>query len=371
MMVRMNYVSAVLAAALLTACGGGGGDSLYGGESSGGGGSTGGGTGSSAGGGISQVSTGVPTQRSMSLSAEKYALDWSVDGDTASITVRITDTAGNPVPDGTPVQFSTEGGQIQTSCQLTGVAEGAATISACTVTFATQNLRPLDGVVTVLAWMEGQEAFIDLNGNGNYDGGEPFYDTGRIFRDDNTSATYDAGIDELNVGGTVASSPGLGSVACGPNPGTTGNSYTDGSFGFFPAATAGYYLGTAPYSVPNTCDGAWGRTLVRGSLTLPVSDPRLLSIVATGAPGEVAVFTDWSLVASGVSRPTAAPAGTTVSLVTTPPNGCTLTFTPPGVSVTAVAPTIHTVVASGSTCPATAVVKAVFKDIEVSTSVAL
>ena len=364
MMKQLARCIAMGAGALaLAACGGGGGggSSLYAGP--GASGPTGGGTGSTGGGGISQVSTGVPTQRSMSLSAEKYALNWSFDGDVASITVRITDTAGNPVPDGTPVQFSTEGGQILTSCRLTGVTQGATTISACSVTFSTQNLRPLDGLVTILAWMEGQEAFIDLNGNGSFDSGEPFYESGRIYRDDNTNAIYSPGIDELNVGGTVASSPGLGTLPCGASPG-----YTETSFGFSSADPANFYLGTAPYSVPDTCDGQWGRTLVRGSVTFPVSDPRVMQILVSG-PREVVLFSDFALASGSSSNPTAAPAGTTVSVVA-PPAGCTIVITPPAVSVTAVAPTFHTLVTTG-TCSGSVTVKAAFGDIETSVVVPL
>jgi hypothetical protein len=375
MIVNLKRLSALVPAVALVACGGGGGDSLFTPSSSASApttaasGGTGGG-GAAAGGGISTVSSGVPSQRSMSLSVEKYALNWSVDGDTTTITARITDTAGNPVPNGTPVQFSTEGGQVQTSCALTGVMQGTTTISACSVNFATQNLRPLNGLITVLAWLEGQEAFIDLNGNGAYDSGEPFYDTGRLFRDDNTNAAYDAGVDELNVGGTVTTAPGLGAATCGVYPGTSTATLDATSFGFSLPAPSFYFLGSAPASVPATCDGQWGRTLVRGSVTLPVSDPRTMSIVAVAAR-RVRVSADFAAANLRPSTPTAAPAGTAVSLVGTPPMNCTIEITPPAVSVVAVLPTVHDLVATGTGCAGSVTVRARFGDIEVSTAVTL
>lgn len=322
----MQRMAAVAAVALAAACGGGGGggDSLFGGEGAGNG------SGGGGGGPVSDVSNGVPSQRSMSIAAETHNLDWSIDGDTTSVSVRVTDTAGNPVPEGTLVQFSTEGGQIQTSCTLSGVSAQATEISQCSATFATQNIRPADGLVSIVAWLVGQEAFVDSNGNGRYDTGEPFYDTGRLFRDDNESNAYEVNIDELNVGASVSSAPGLGTAACGAK----GDGATPASFGFD--------AGNEPLSVDNTCDGVWGQTLVRASIVLPLSDPRRLSGEYAG--GGLKVFT---LLPSGVE--VAAPAGTALSVVTSPQN-CTITLSPATVPSNAILPTFHSVIASGTGC---------------------
>lgn len=344
-------VSAVLAAG----CGGGGGSSLYDSTNSSSSGSSSTSGGSTAGGGITNVSSGVPTQRSLSLSVEKYALNWAVDGDTTTITARVTDTAGNPVPEGTAVQFSTEGGQIQTSCLLTGVKNGSSTISGCSVTFATQNLRPQDGLVTVLAWLQGQEAYIDLNGNGAYDAGEPFYDSGRIYRDDNVSGTYNSGIDELNVGGTTAATIGIGTTACGVNGGTSGISYTPASFGFNTSSIADFYLGTEPASVPSTCDGVWGNSLIRGSVVLPVSYPP-----GAGAQIEVVGTRQFKLFApsaNGVNE-VSAPAGTALEIVGTLPTGCTASIVPATVPNNQVAASLHFIDATG--CSGSLNVRATF-----------
>ncbi len=347
-------MAALLASLVLVACGGGSdaGTSVF---ASGTGGGTGaGGTtppsgGSVAGGGISNVSSGQPNQRSMSLSVEKYNLDWSIDGDITTVTVRVTDTAGNPVPDGTSVQFSAQGGQIQTSCKLSGVKQGTATISSCSVTFATQNQRPLNGFVSVIAWLEGDEAYIDSDGNGQYTAGEPFFDSGRLFRDDDLSFDYTPGVDELNFGATIAGSPGLGSSACGPNAGASGAAATPATFGFQGLDT--------PFSVNATCDGVWGRTLVRARTVLAVSDPRSLGIRAV--PGGVEVFTQWS---SDPLNAAAAPAGTTVSVISAPED-CTVVVSPPTVATNAIAPTTHRLtpaITNGTCSGRTVTVKAAF-----------
>lgn len=306
----------------------------------------------------------------MSISAETYALDWSIDGKESKVTIRITDTAGNPVPEGTKVQFSASGGQIQTSCALTGVANGSPTISSCSVTFATQNPRPANGYVAVQAWLEGNEAYLDLNGNGQYDAGEPFYDTGRLYRDDDVDGAFTSGVDELDLGGTASSSTlGIGTSSCGVNV---------GSSGLTPAqvlsrlAFSGINL---PSSVDNTCDGVWGKTLVRARTYFAVSDPRdlrltdpdaaaLSDVYGSQVPGRGELVVGFVQLSSGGLS--SAPAGTTLSVVSAP-TGCTMTVSPSTVASTQIAPSLHTLqAATPASCPAgsTVVVKATFDTLE-------
>jgi hypothetical protein len=203
----------------------------------------------------------------------------------------------------------------------------SANISACSVTFATQNRRPADGFVTILAWLDGEEAYVDVNGNGRYDSGEPFWDAGRLFRDDNESEAYESGFDELNLGATASGSLGIGTVACS-----------------FPTAYPNYLNSNSiPRSVPDTCDGVWGRSIIRTRIVLPVSDPRFMGLEATGAPAEVRLYSDF-----GTNR-TAAPAGTTLS-VQGAPSGCTISVSPAQVSNGDVYPTVHRLVGSGTSC---------------------
>jgi hypothetical protein len=46
-----------------------------------------------------------------------------------------------------------------------------------------ESVNPRDGLVTILAAVRGHEAFLDVNGNGRYDVGEPFQDEGEPFLD--------------------------------------------------------------------------------------------------------------------------------------------------------------------------------------------
>ncbi|MGB1197448.1 MAG: hypothetical protein ACPG46_00270 [Thalassotalea sp.] len=148
------------------------------------------------------VSTGLPDQDSFSLArgvANPEA--WNVDGVAVPVTVRMADAFNNPVPDGTAVAFTAEGGSVGGSCMTTN--------GACSVVWTSQNPRPAGktltnsfcsvadnsdptifcareplpngknylgqeygGRVTVLATAIGEESFPDKNGNGRFDESE-------------------------------------------------------------------------------------------------------------------------------------------------------------------------------------------------------
>ena len=132
------------------------------------------------------VSTGGADQDSFSLSVETFNIEgFNIDGATTAITVRAADRFNNPVADGTRILFTTEGGAVPASC---AVAAGL-----CTVELSSQQPRPTNGRVTVLARTEGSEAFVDMNGNGLFDAGEPFDDLGEAFVDANEDGTYTPG----------------------------------------------------------------------------------------------------------------------------------------------------------------------------------
>jgi len=127
---------------------------------------------------ILKVSTGVPVQRSASLSATKFnPRGGDRDGEEVEVTMRMADDFGNPVVDDTTVTFWTEGGVIGPNCTTED--------GACTVVWKSQEERPIDGRVTVLAFTSGNESFVDANTNGQYDAGETFTDMGEAYRDDN------------------------------------------------------------------------------------------------------------------------------------------------------------------------------------------
>jgi hypothetical protein len=136
-----------------------------------------------------KISTGIPDQDSMSISADILNPEgWDIDGTEVVITARLADASNNP-PSATTVYFTTEGGSIENledSC-VTG-DDGS-----CSVTWRSQSPKPeghilgdinnpthlpetintmgqkYGGRVTVLATTIGEESFPDLNGNGRFD----------------------------------------------------------------------------------------------------------------------------------------------------------------------------------------------------------
>ncbi|TQV89096.1 hypothetical protein FLL46_05310 [Aliikangiella coralliicola] len=161
------------------------------------------------------VSTGIPDQDSFSLSAATLnAEGWDIDGTEVDITARLSDAFNNPVPDGTAVSFTTEGGSIESSCTTTN--------GACSVKWTSQNPRPegqtlaangitptlvnnmgqkFGGRATIIATAIGEESFPDLNGNGRFDANEMTafggtnisglpYDLDEAFVDHNEDSVY-------------------------------------------------------------------------------------------------------------------------------------------------------------------------------------
>jgi len=134
------------------------------------------------------IASSRATQDGISLSFGKNILDWGLDGDTTPVVARLVDRNGNAVPDGTVVNFTTEGGKVSpASC--------ATTDGECGVTFSTQNPRPGDGRVSVLAVAEGEKAYIDQNENNAWDEGVDtlVYNIGDTFRDDNENGDFEFG----------------------------------------------------------------------------------------------------------------------------------------------------------------------------------
>jgi len=130
-----------------------------------------------------KVVIGIPDQNSFSLAVDKIAPEgWDRDGETISFTARLADRNNNPVPDGTVVVFTTEGGVIEPSCETVN--------GVCSVTWTSQDPRPLDHRSTVLAYAIGHETFYDVNGSGIFDDGDTFDDLGEAFRDDDESGAF-------------------------------------------------------------------------------------------------------------------------------------------------------------------------------------
>ena len=135
------------------------------------------------------VSTGVPDQRHFSLSTQTGNCEGLDFDQTCSIvTATLGDHFGNRAPDGTAVNFSTEGGVNDASC-VTSAMTGT-----CSVTLRASSPRPANGRVTVLAYAVGEENLVDANGNNLFDAGDTFVDKSPdIFRDDNENGLWSAG----------------------------------------------------------------------------------------------------------------------------------------------------------------------------------
>ncbi|VEF25799.1 Bacterial Ig-like domain (group 1) [Shewanella baltica] len=173
------------------------------------------------------ISTGLPDQDSFSLSASNLSPEgWDYDGIEVDVTARLADAFNNPVPDGTAVSFTTEGGVIASSCLTVN--------GACSVKWTSQNPRPtgdtlamqgkepsLDaelgqpygGRVTILATAIGEESFPDTNSNGRFDASEVAnflskkdvsgnpYDLSEAFVDHNEDSTFNPSVAGGEEGG--------------------------------------------------------------------------------------------------------------------------------------------------------------------------
>lgn len=207
------------------------------------------------------IQTGLPTQRFFDISASQlniYAggrFTTRFNGNQTQITVFAADRQGNPVPPGTPIVFVSEGGQLVTSGASSCVIGSD---GRCSVTLVGQDYRPLGsplgdprpGRVTVLAYADGEESFVDSNFNNRYDAGELFEDLGSPFLDKDENGSFAASyvnlVDGTNEGEFIYPMPAgaAGSVACPSN------------------ANVGL-------SVQNSCNGSWdGYTKVRRSMVI-------------------------------------------------------------------------------------------------------
>ncbi len=121
------------------------------------------------------VNTGLPDQNSLSISKSIHNPEaFEIDGVEVTITARLADSFNNPVPNGTTVSFTTEGGSIQPSCITGANANGEIdpdqpNTGTCSVIWTSSNPRPADHRITILATAIGHETLIDSNGNNAYD----------------------------------------------------------------------------------------------------------------------------------------------------------------------------------------------------------
>ncbi len=108
------------------------------------------------------ILSGIPDQDSFTISPTIFNPEiWNYNNLSIPVTVQLADRYNNPVPDGTPITLTTESGIVDGQCFTTD--------SKCTVNWTSQDPRPVDGRVTILAYATGEESFVDANGNGRFD----------------------------------------------------------------------------------------------------------------------------------------------------------------------------------------------------------
>ena len=216
------------------------------------------------------IASGRPVQSRVSLVPAKHAIrGFNFDGATTTVTMSLADRQGNPVPDGTAVNFVSEAGVMIPPTCVTGAVPGD---SQCTVTIRTQNPRPFaadatkNGYVSILAYTAGEEDFTDTNFSNTYDAGDSFSlignDLGTAYRDDLATANVTPGAFKLNADGTTSLIPSWDGTMYVHQP---------GEFAIPRAAEAG---GTTP--LPNQGDGVWGAADVRGQVVIVFSTDDLL-----------------------------------------------------------------------------------------------
>lgn len=224
------------------------------------------------------IQTGLPSQRFFDISAKSLNIyagaGQSIEGGiqrgtsyfsgkTTEINVYLADRLANPVPDGTPVVFVAEGGQINSS----NVSSCILKDGGCSVALIGQEHRPWGsgesgadprpGRVTVLAYADGEESFADLNQNNRHDPGEPFEDLGVPFIDNDENGKYSpSGYAQLIHGRvTIEQKFPLPAGAEGASPCVETNAAVDQGL-----------------SVAGTCNGAWnGLTKVRRKILIVFS----------------------------------------------------------------------------------------------------
>jgi hypothetical protein len=164
----------------------------------------------------------------------------TLEYETTTCTVRLSDRYGNRVGIATPVAFASEAGSISavaTTKPFDFNSPADPEEGSVTVTFSSDmgngfapvettafladpaqfpkprgaepssgGANPRDQLVTIIAMVRGEEAFVDANLNGQYDTGELFVDQGDPFIDANDDNLYDAATEPRFCGGASCAS---------------------------------------------------------------------------------------------------------------------------------------------------------------------
>ncbi len=148
------------------------------------------------------VTSGKATQRTMSLASVSASMEsWGFDGVKNQLTMSVSDRLGNPLPKGTVVTFVTNNGIIGST---TGGTCTLAADSTCSITYSSINAdsRPANGRNAILAYLNGEESFIDTNGDNLWQVGEDFVSIGWPYIDLNESGAFEAGEQKIGLAPT-------------------------------------------------------------------------------------------------------------------------------------------------------------------------
>lgn len=295
------------------------------------------------------ISTGRPVEDFFTFGATTYNIDGgNFNGATTALTVFAADRLGNIVPDGTAINFVSEGAQIRGAGSVS--TPTCTTVNGtCSVTLVSAEYRPVGDTepsgavtrnrVTVLAYTLGEETYVDQNGNNKYDLGEPFDNLGNAFIDFNENGTWQSGEQFVQFNATNTN-------AC--------------------AAATGKPLVA---SQPGTCDGVWGQAHVRKSLVIVLSGNTLKSQTSTALSIANNCVQSFNVTLSDqYNNPL--PAGTALSVPASnlavtdnaaPPVTATITILPATVGNTSAAGgTVHTITVNVGSGKCTAPVRGSF-----------
>ncbi|MBV8467608.1 MAG: hypothetical protein JO218_16840 [Burkholderiales bacterium] len=160
------------------------------------------------------VSTKIPHENGFSLTATTLNPEFfAIDGNTTTLIVHASDRFGLPVPDGTVVNFRTEGGigTIQDANNTGAPAGGCTTTqSTCSVTVTSSGNRSVlryPGRQAIVAYAVGEDSFIDNNGDGIFDQGDTFpppgaYLSGEPYLDVAETGSYQSGEEFIDFNNT-------------------------------------------------------------------------------------------------------------------------------------------------------------------------
>jgi hypothetical protein len=215
------------------------------------------------------IAVGLPSQLNFSLAQGSANIEGADrDGTPNTYSIIASDRLGNPVPDGTAINFVSEAGQVVNTVFTAKDTNG---ISRATSNFASAEPRPADGRVTVLAYALGEESFIDKNGNNVYDAGEQFQNLGSVFLDRLYNNNYSA-TDQF-----IKQNDSTGTGVCANDP---NNVLTE------PAKSLFAFSSYTPY-VPGTCDAGQGRAYVRRAVETVFSTSKANIVWGLSAPGNL------------------------------------------------------------------------------------